>query len=786
MSAIRIYSAGFTPLVCVVPPGAKLSRRSKIKPDQLGKVPGKLGPQGWRGYSWLEAPPPTRAEVVQWDQWGANIGILGAQFPGLDIDVSDETLARVVARFAVERLGEAPVRRSVEPRRLLMYRTAEPFPRQALTVHYRGATHLVEFLGAGRQYVIHGTHPSGVEYRWNTPLWEWAPDDCPLITGAAVKDWLDALEHELTRRGIRCERSGADGLSTPPQEDLEAPSLDRLAEVVREIPNTYPTRDEYIRFLHALKAAGGDEALDIAQEWAGRWTDGDNDPATVARDWEGLRPPFRIGWHWLLDEREALTGKTTAADEFEADPNAAPAPPETPKVRNVKHTDEWAAYLILPALRDRLAYVAGHWYVWQGHVWQRDEEGTDHELIIREALRREALALEERGKSAPGRQGSGDLAMAKRLQSSAGIKAVTDLLRALLAVRMAEFDADPMVLNTPGGVVDLRTGGVSPSDPARRLSRSTRFTPEKMPTPLWDRFLSDLTDGDEELSAFLQRLCGYVLTGDMSEKILAIVWGDLPDTGKSTFERTIRTVMGSYADTVDVEAFTSSRERVPADIARLPGVRFVTSVELAAGQYWDERRVKAITGGDEISARYYYGQWFTFRPQFKIMVVGNLPPSIRVADAAMLRRIVICPLNRQVPEDKRIAGLADRLIAEEGPGILQWMLDGCAMWQRDGLNPPQAVKDVIELYREDEDTIQQWLREECVFGPEQEVSRQSLYESWSVWCRARDERPGGYKTLRRRLRPYLPATVEDALVGGRRVAGYRGIGLRPIGEEFEV
>ena len=193
--AVGLYEAGVRNLVCVIPPGVTLSSNSKIRPSLLGKVPGKKGRQGWWGYNFVKDPPPTREECERWDSWGANIGMMGKHFPALDIDVEDQLLAETLQTFASTHFGSAPVRLSREPRRLLVYRTEEPFRKVALRFEYRGEKQLVEFLGEGRQYLVHGTHPSGVEYRWDgDPLWEWDPNDIPLITRARVEEFFAKLQ----------------------------------------------------------------------------------------------------------------------------------------------------------------------------------------------------------------------------------------------------------------------------------------------------------------------------------------------------------------------------------------------------------------------------------------------------------------------------------------------------------------------------------------------------------------------------------------------------------------
>jgi hypothetical protein len=322
-SALHLWNDGYTDLVCVVPPGAHLAPNTSI--SHPGKVPGLKGADGWHGYKW-RAHKTTESDAERWDKWGANIGVRGDQWPAVDIDVDDEALALGVQRVAHRVLGPAPVRRSTGSRRLLPYRTAEPFPRIAVTVNWRGETHKIEILAAGRQYLIAGTHPTGTAYRWEQPL--------PMATNLTLVDrekaelFLTELQRELCLRmpGIKVERTNVGAaVAAPAQDELLAPSLEALDELVAGIPNREEDRDGYVRFGHAIRAAGGDGAAYIFAEWAERWEDGHNDPDTVERDYAGFRGPYRLGWDWLV--RYAHNhAPISARDEFEADPAAVPPP----------------------------------------------------------------------------------------------------------------------------------------------------------------------------------------------------------------------------------------------------------------------------------------------------------------------------------------------------------------------------------------------------------------------------------------------------------------------------
>ena len=326
--AVRLYQSGFTDIVSVVPPGATISSTSKIRDNMRGKVPGLRKSDGtWIGYRGFTDPDngATPEKAKRWDEWGANVGLLGNRFPGVDIDVDSEELAQLAEDIAIEVLGDAPVRHSRGARRLLPYRTEAPFKRLALDFEHEGVRYTVEVLCEGRQYLVAGTHPSGVEYRWTPrPLWELTPANLPTISERGVRTFLERLRDELETRGIECEldeRANSTG-EPPPQEELKAPSLEALSDLVAQIPNDYPSQPEYIRFMYAVRAAGADDpimALGIFQSWAARWEDGFNDPEDVEHEFLGLTGPFRVGWHWLLAEARR-NGVNTAALVFDVAP----------------------------------------------------------------------------------------------------------------------------------------------------------------------------------------------------------------------------------------------------------------------------------------------------------------------------------------------------------------------------------------------------------------------------------------------------------------------------------
>ena len=284
--------------------------------------------------------------------------------------------------------------------------------------------------------------------------------------------------------------------------------------------------------------------------------------------------------------------------------------------------------------------------------------------------------------------------------------------------------------------------------------------------PLWLKFLTRITDGDVELQAFLQRVAGYCLTGITREHALFFGHGGGAN-GKGTLLNTLTGIMGDYAAVASMETFTASTtDRHPTDLAMLRGARLVTAQETEEGRRWAEARIKALTGGDPISARFMRQDFFTFMPQFKLFIAGNHKPGLRNVDEAIRRRLNLIPFLVRIPPKERDPDLAEKLKAE-WPGILQWTIDGCLDWQTQRLAAPHAVTTATDQYLEAEDAIGQWIADCCDTGAQfLWGSSASLFASWRQWA----EGAGEFVSSQKRFCQNLEARGFDP----ERKAGARG------------
>lgn len=316
---------------------------------------------------------------------------------------------------------------------------------------------------------------------------------------------------------------------------------------------------------------------------------------------------------------------------------------------------------------------------------------------------------------------------------------------------------------------DLRTGVSRPPNPLDYITKKTacRCAPPATPHPLWTKFLYRVTDNNADLIGFLQRWCGYCCTGSVREHVFVFAYGTGAN-GKSTFVNTVRGILGDYATVADMGTFLASNtERHPTDLAKLHGARLVVAIETQKGRRWDESKIKALTGGDNITARFMRQDFFDFTPTFKLLICGNHKPRLGSVDEAMRRRLLLVPFTVQIPPPERDKNLADNLKAE-WPAILRWMIDGCLEWQCVGLAPPKIVIDATEEYFTEQDTLQQWL-DDCTrdAGNLALTRTADLFASWKKWSEDHNIKPGSEQA-------FAQALVEKGFARSRNNKGQRG------------
>jgi putative DNA primase/helicase len=294
-------------------------------------------------------------------------------------------------------------------------------------------------------------------------------------------------------------------------------------------------------------------------------------------------------------------------------------------------------------------------------------------------------------------------------------------------------------------VVNLKTGDLQDAKPEQYITKRTSVAPAEGDAPIWRGFLETVTNGDRELIAFLQRFGGYCLTGETREQCFAFLYGT-GQNGKGVFITTLSRILGDYATSADADVFMEQdQQRHPTEMARLRGARLVTVDETDNSKRWNEKRIKRITGGGKIEARFMRQDDFEFEPHFKLLIAGNHKPQLRGVGKAIQRRIHLVPFTVTIRDEDRDDELAEKL-AKEYPQILQWLIQGCKEWHRDGLKAPQQVIDATQRYIEAEDVIGEWLEERC--DQTGEVARPIAYKNYRSWVESRGERPWSSKAFK--------------------------------------
>lgn len=389
----------------------------------------------------------------------------------------------------------------------------------------------------------------------------------------------------------------------------------------------------------------------------------------------------------------------------------------------------------------RYCYTEKKWYFYNSMRWSVDNLG----VILRMADKCvEAMKAEAKLYLQADEESGGDMAKAfgKHIKSSRSNKSKKAMLNEIehhLPILPIQMDRYKMALNTPSGIINLKNGDVKAHNPEYYFTKITSVDcAEAADCPRWLAFLNDIFAGDKDLIRYIQKAVGYSLTGSTAEQCAFFLYGT-GRNGKSTFIDVIRDVFGDYAANIQPETImvkSSQSNAINSDIARLKGARLVTSVEPNEGVRLNEGLLKQLTGDDTVTARKLYSEEFEFKPEFKLWMATNHKPIIRGTDTGIWRRIHMIPFDVQIPEDKVDKNLTHKLKAEM-TGIFKWCIDGCLMWQREGLQMPAAVLKSVREYRREMDVISAFIEDKCTL--EGTVQASTLYAAYVSWADSNNE-----------------------------------------------
>ena len=399
-----------------------------------------------------------------------------------------------------------------------------------------------------------------------------------------------------------------------------------------------------------------------------------------------------------------------------------------------RFVDQWANKL-------KFNHTSGKWHIWTGQYWEEDQKNR-----ILQFAKKTVRNIYNEMHAADGKDKKSELFKhAIKSETKAQMQAMLVLAGSAknMAVIHSDFDVDPYLLNLKNGTYHLRTNEFKEHDPRQLLSKciDINYDPEAH-CYLYEDFCLTVYNNNLELIQFVQRALGLTLCGAHLEEILFFCYGT-GKNGKSIFFNILNMVFGDYYQKAPSEMLILKyNDTIPNDIARLPGARFVVAEELPENRTFDENRIKNLTGGDKISARFLHKEFFDFQPTHTLWIYGNHKPNIKGSDEGIWRRICIIPFEVEIPENERRTHndlMADFEI--EKSGILNWIIQGWKDYQEHGLMVPDIVRMAVKAYRDEQNKVLEFVQESCEIDTVLNVPKSKLFERYLEWCKKLNEYP---------------------------------------------
>ena len=410
--------------------------------------------------------------------------------------------------------------------------------------------------------------------------------------------------------------------------------------------------------------------------------------------------------------------------------------------RNYDLNDTGNAHRFVDKFGDDIKYNVDNkmWMIWNGINWQFDIFGQVKNLaeeLIRE-MKDEAFSVNDADTQ------KSMLKNVDRLFNKSGKENMLSEAQHLdmIPVNNDTFDKNDYLFNCLSGIVNLRNGNIMEHNKLMLLNKISSVSVSKNKPVKFLNFLNDMFEGNQELIHYLHKAFGYSLTGDCREQCMFILVGDGND-GKSLLLQIIQEVIGDYSATSNPDLLLDKKTQSSnlSEVARLKGIRYCVVNELKMGDKLNESGVKDITSGNnKIVARFLYGNEFEFLPKMKIWLATNYEPRIIGTDKGIWRRIVKIPCKRSLRDDEVDRDLIYKL-REEKDQILGWLIEGCLLWQKEGLNMPDCLLKEKEQYKTDQDLIQQWVNEYCEQHPMYIEKATNLFQSFKNYCYCNNEYP---------------------------------------------
>lgn len=401
-------------------------------------------------------------------------------------------------------------------------------------------------------------------------------------------------------------------------------------------------------------------------------------------------------------------------------------------------TDNGSGRLFSDIVRGQARYVASRksWFIYDGARWTPDEgDMATMEMCkaIGDALTHYAFAIQDENERKQ------YLKYTLRWMTRNYRKTILDDAASVYNIGMGEFDADVNLLNCKNGTLDLKTMQFRSHNPDDKITKiaDVVYDPNAR-CPRFEQFLIEVMSGDADKSAFLQKALGYALSGDSQYECMFILYGATTRNGKSTLMESILRVFGDYGLTVAPETIAAKQRNSSGpseDLARLAGRRLANISEPSRGMRLNAAQVKSMTGNDSINARFLHCNSFDFRPQFKLYINTNYLPSVDDMSLFSSNRVRVIPFDRHFEPQEQDPNLKHLFAEEEAKSaILNWLIAGWQLLQKEGLDSPAAVVEATKEYSRDSNKIALFAEEKLIEDKTGEARTAAVYERYKEWC----------------------------------------------------
>lgn len=430
------------------------------------------------------------------------------------------------------------------------------------------------------------------------------------------------------------------------------------------------------------------------------------------------------------------------------------------------------------------------WLTWDGKAWR---QGDHHAKKLYFAfLDRVSEAARAEFAEALGSPDDKDLAarakaftgFALSMRSGPKIANVLRLVQTEVHIDAGSLDANPFELNTPGGIVDLRTGRIGPHRPESFCTKTAARSPSEAGGEMFSRLLDTVTGGDQEYARFLRAICGACAIGKVYSEALVIAFGD-GQNGKSTLFNAVADMLGDYSGKIPAESLTTKGRNTKVDLAELFGKRMVLASETEEGQRLSTQMLKQIASTDKITGERKYRDPMVFAPTHTAILYTNFLPRLDSLDLGTRRRIIVCPFTAVIGNPEK--DYMDRMTAEDGGAIVAWIVEGAKDFCSLGysLPPCKAADDAKRRYISDNNWAERFVSDCCAKGESESQGSSELYRAYRQWCQDTGEFPKRNSDFNKALEALgftLWKTAKRNVWKGISLDPSRSVGKSPGGE----